>query len=284
MILANTTANIAQISKDLLDQAVSFLLSTGPRLLGAILILIVGLLLVKLLEKLIYQALKKSKIDATAHKLIVQILSILLKIVVLLTAAGTLGIDTGSIITMLGAAGVAIGLALKDSLGNLAGGFLVLFSKPFVKGDFIETNSVAGTVDNITLFYTTLLTPDNKKIFIPNGEISTAKIVNYSAKATRRLDLAYSIRYQDDIATAKKILSDIVEQSPLALKDPEPAYVVAEYGENGIKLAVRIWVKTEDYWDLNFYMNEHVKSAFDQAGIAIPFHRLDVNLLSEQPK
>lgn len=278
------TASFAEIGSNLLDKTVSFIFTSGPKFLGAVLIVVVGLLLVKLAEKLIYKALQKSRIEATAHKLIVQIVSILLKVVVLLTAAGTLGINTASLITVLGAAGVAVGLALKDSLGNLAGGFLVLFSKPFVNGDFIETNAVSGTVENITLFYTTLITPDNKKIFVPNGEISTAKIVNYSANETRRLDLTYSISYQDDIQLAKKVLVEVVEGSGLALQDPAPVYLVAEHGDSAIKLAVRIWVKTENYWDLNFYMNEQVKLAFDHAGISIPFNHLDVTVCSEQAK
>lgn len=155
---------------------------------------------------------------------------------------------------------------------------MVLFSKPFSKGDFIETNSVSGTVENITLTYTTLKTPDNKRIYIPNGEISTSKIVNYSAEETRRLDLVYSISYQDDILLAKKILAEIVERSGLALPDPAPAYLVAEQAASSVNLAVRVWVKTADYWDLNFYMNEQVKLEFDKAGITIPFNQLDVNL------
>lgn len=278
----STAADIPEKAAGILDQVWAFVFNNGPKVLDAILILVIGFLLVKLAEKLILKALQKSHIDETAHKMLIQIISILLKIVVLLTAAGTLGINTTSLITILGTAGVAVGLALKDSLGNLAGGFLVLFSKPFVKGDFIETNAVSGVVENITLFYTTLKTGDNKKIFVPNGEISTAKIINYSAEETRRLDLTYSIGYNDDILLAKKVLAEIVDGTDLALRDPEPAYLVAEHGDSAINLAVRIWVKSENYWDLNFYMNEQVKLAFDKAGISIPFNQLDVNLHSDK--
>lgn len=262
----------------ILDKAISFVFDNGPRLLGAVIVLIVGLLLCKAAGKLMKKALKKSRIDETAHKLILQIADIMLKVLVLLCAAGTLGINTTSLITLLGAVGLAASLAVKDSLSSLAGGFMVLFSKPFSKGDFIETNSVSGTVENITLTYTTLKTPDNKRIYIPNGEISTSKIVNYSAEETRRLDLIYSISYQDDILEAKKILAQIVERSGLALDEPAPAFLVAEHAASSINLAVRVWVKTADYWDLNFYMNEQVKLEFDKAGISIPFNQLDVNL------
>ena len=264
-----------------IDKIWDFILDKGPHLLLAIVILVVGLMLIKWVEKLIKSILLKSRIDPTAHKLIVQIVSISLKVLVLLMTASQLGIDTASLVTLLGAVGLAISLAVKDSLGNLAGGFLVLFSKPFVKGDFIETNSVSGTVHNITLFYTTLKTPDNKKIFIPNGEISAAKIINYSAEETRRLDLIYSIGYNDDILQAKQILREIVEDTPLALKEPAPEFLVAEHGASAINLAVRIWVKTADYWALNFYMNEQVKLAFDKAGITIPYNQLDVTVHQE---
>lgn len=280
--IAKDVTDTAEKGLGLLDKFWTFLFNNGPKLLGALIVVIVGLLLVKAMEKLIRKALNKSRIDATAHKLIVQIASIGMKVIVLLCAAATLGINVTSLVTILGAVGLAASLAVKDCLSNLAGGFLVLFSKPFTKGDFIETNSVSGTVENITLVYTVLKTPDNKKIFIPNGEISSAKIINFSAEETRRLDLVYSISYADDIMQAKKILAELVENSGLALSDPAPAYLVAEHGASAINLAVRVWVKTADYWDLNFYMNEQVKLAFDKAGISIPFEQLDVILHHEK--
>ena len=270
--------SLTQGMEKIMDKVWDFILDKGPRLLLAIVILVVGLMLIKWVEKLVKKILLKSRIDETAHKLIVQIVSISLKVLVFLMTASQLGIDTASLVTLLGAVGLAVSLAVKDSLGNLAGGFLVLFSKPFVKGDFIETNAVSGTVHNITLFYTTLKTPDNKKIFIPNGEISTAKIFNYSAEETRRLDLIYSIGYNDDILQAKQILREITEGTPLALKEPAPEFLVAEHRSSAVNLAVRIWVKTEDYWALNFYMNEQVKLAFDKAGITIPYNQLDVTV------
>ena len=274
--IAADAAEAAEKGISLLDKFWSFLFNNGPKILGALIVVIVGLLLVKAAEKLIRKALKRSRIDETAHKLIIQIASISMKVLVFLCAAATLGINVTSLITLLGAVGLAASLAVKDCLGNLAGGFLVLFSKPFSKGDYIETNSVSGTVENITLVYTVLKTPDNKKIFVPNGEISAAKIINYSAEETRRLDLVYSISYSDDILRAKQILAEVTEASGLALKDPAPAYLVAEHAASSINLAVRVWVKTADYWDLNFYMNEQVKLAFDKAGISIPFNQLDV--------
>ena len=261
-----------------LEQIFTFLQNNGPRFLLSILVLIVGLLLSGLIKKLIKKALTKSTIEATAHKLIIQILDILLKFVVVLIAAETLGIKTTSLITIFGAAGVAISLALKDSLSNVAGGFLVLFSKPFVKGDFIETNSVSGTVDNITLFYTTLKTPDNKTVFVPNGEISTAKIINYSTEKTRRLDLVFLISYQSDIIKAKAVVQRIAENSGFMLEEPAPTFAVGEHSENGIKLYCRFWLESTNYWNAYFYMLEKVKIAFDKENIVIPLNQLDVHI------
>lgn len=260
------------------EQLWLFVQNNGPKLLLAAAVLLVGLALAKAAEKPLKRILQKSRIDASAHKLILQIAGIVLKIIVLLITAETLGIKTTSLIALFSAVGLAISLAVKDFLSNITGGFLVLITHPFTKGDFIETNSVSGMVENISLFYTTLKTPDNKKIFIPNGEISTAKIVNYSAEETRRLDMVFSISYNDDISAAKQILADLVAASGMALEDPAPVYVVTEHAASSINLGVRVWVKSTDYWTLNFYMNEQVKLAFDKAHITIPFNQLDVHI------
>ncbi len=260
------------------EQLWLFLQNNGPRILLAAVVLIVGLALAKTAEKPLKRILQKTKIDASAHKLIIQIASIALKLVVLLITAETLGIKTTSLIALFSAVGLAISLAVKDFLGNITGGFLVLITHPFTKGDFIETNSVSGMVENITLFYTTLKTPDNKKIFIPNGEVATAKIINYSSEETRRLDMVFSISYTDDISLAKQILSDLVNASGMALEDPAPLYVVTEHAASAINIGVRVWVKSADYWTLNFYMNEQVKLAFDKAHITIPFNQLDIHM------
>ncbi len=261
-----------------IEQLMTFLQNNGPKILLSIVVLIIGLIITNFIKKIAKKALAKSTIETTAHKLIIQILDILLKFVVLLIAAETLGIKTTSLITIFGAAGVAISLALKDSLSNVAGGFLVLFSKPFVKGDFIETNSVSGTVNNISLFYTTLKTPDNKTVFVPNGEISTAKIINYSTEKTRRLDLVFSISYHNDIIKAKAIIQRIAEASGFMLDDPKPTFAVGEHSDSAIKLYSRFWLDSENYWDAYFYMLENVKIAFDNEGITIPFNQLDVHI------
>lgn len=261
-----------------MEQLWTFIHNNGPKLVLAIVVLVVGAIFIKILKKIVKNGLKKSKISESAHKIILQILDILLKFVLILVIAETLGIKTTSLITIFGAAGVAISLALKDSLGNVAGGFLILFSHPFEKGNFIETNGVSGTVDNISLFYTTLKTPDNKTVFVPNGEISTAKITNYSTEKTRRLDLVFSISYSSDIQKAKEILRTVSESSGYMLAEPDPTFEVGKCGESAVDMYARFWLDASNYWKAYFYMLENVKLAFDEAGIEIPFNQLDVHI------
>ncbi len=267
---------------DWFDHLMTFLHNNGMKILLAISVLIIGFIIARIIKRIVKRVLQKSTIESTAHKLIIQILDIVLKFAIILIAAETLGIEATSLIAIFSAAGVAISLALKDSLSNVAGGFLVLFTKPFVKGNFIETNSVSGTVENITLFYTTLRTPDNKTVFVPNGEISTAKIVNYSTEKTRRLDLIFSIGYDDDIIKAKSIIEAIARESGFMLEAPEPTFAITEYGDHAVKLACRIWLNSENYWNAYFYMLEKVKPAFDKEGITIPYNQLSVHIESTE--
>ncbi len=263
---------------DWLQQLATFLQNHGMGILLAIIVFIVGMIITKIIKKIVKRALAKSTIETTAHKLIIQILDIVLKFAVMLIVAETVGIKATSLIAIFSAIGVAISLALKDSLSNVAGGFLVLFTKPFVKGNFIETNSVSGTVDNITLFYTVLKTPDNKTVYVPNGEISTAKIVNYSAEETRRLDLTFTIGYNDDMLQAKSILETVARNSGYMLDEPAPTFAVLEYGDHAIKLSCRFWLESKNYWTAYFYMLEKVKPEFDKAGITIPYNQLDLHI------
>lgn len=260
-----------------IDQLWIFLQNHAPRAALAVIVLIIGIIIIKLLKKVVKKALKNSHLDQTAHKMMLQIFEILMVFVLLIIAAETLGIKTSSLVTILGAAGVAVSLALKDSLGNVAGGILILFSKPFIKGNFIETNSVSGTVYGISLFYTVLRTPDNKRVYIPNGEIATAKITNYSSEETRRLDVTFSVSYGTDTDKVKEILKKCADGSGLVLSDPEPKYLVTKYGDHAIDVVARLWVNSPDYWTVNFYMLDAVKKEFDEAGIVIPFNQLDVH-------
>ena len=190
-----------------------------------------------------------------------------------------------SIIAIIGAAGLAVGLALQSSLSNLAGGFIILFSKPFQVGDYVEYGGVSGTVSAISILYTRLLTIDNKAIYIPNGQISNSTLVNYTEEPKRRLDLVFSISYDDDFKKAKKILAEIISSKPTALNEPDPPAIrVTEHAASSINIIVKIWVKSEDYWNLYYDLHEEVKTRFDEEGISIPYNQLDVIFKINLPK
>lgn len=260
------------------DQLLQELNAFWPKLLFAAVVLIIGLILVRVVLGLLRRGLLKSKIDPAFHGFFLSLAKIGLYVFLLIVVLTTLGVAPTSLITVLGAVGLALSLAVKDSLSNLAGGFLVLFSHPFGIGDYISLEGVEGTVKSINILYTCLNTVDNKCVFIPNGQVSNATITNYSAEETRRLDLKFSIDYGDDLLQAKVILEQLAEENPLSLDDPAPMVRVCEQGDSAIVLLLRVWSKTEDYWDLYYDMQEQVKLAFDRAGITIPYQKMDIHL------
>lgn len=262
------------------QKAVLFIETYAPKVLVAIVVMIVGLIIVKFLLKALKAIMKKSKLDPICHKFFLSLIKITLYILLLIIVLSILDIPMTSVITILGAAGLAIGLAVQDSLSNLAGGFILLFSKPFKVGDFVDVSGVSGTVKHINILQTKLLTVDNKSIIIPNGQVSTAKLINYSSEQNRRLDLNISVSYSEDIELVKQVLTDIVTKDELALLDPPPLIRVCEHGQSAIHFAVRVWVKTENYWELNFNLLEQIKIVFDKRGINFPFQQLDVNIVS----
>lgn len=257
---------------------INFFTKYGPQLLGAIITLVVGLILIKFFLKALKGIMKRSKLDPICHKFFLSLTRISLYILLFIITLSIIGVPMTALITVLGTASLAIGLAIQDSLGNLAGGLILLFSKPFKVGDFVELSAISGTVKHINILQTKLLTVDNKAIIIPNGQVSSAKLINYTSEKTRRLDLTFSISYSDDIALVKQLLTDIASNHELALLDPPPVIRVSSLADSSVDFAVRIWVNTENYWDLNFDMLEQVKSTFDKRGIIIPFNQLDVNI------
>lgn len=249
------------------------------KILVTLLIIGVGALVVKTLCKMAHKLLNKSNVDEILHVFFVNCLKVLLWAIVLVMALDYLGIPPTSLLTVLGAAGVAVALALKDSLGNFAGGILIILSKPFSKGDFIEDLSISGRVEKIDLLYTTLMTLDNKTITIPNGKLANSTIINYSSEQSRRVDCTFSIGYQDDIAKAKEVLLNVTESNPDIYQDPAPIIGVAGHGDNAINLDVRVWCDTAEYWNVFYYLNEQVKLAFDVADISIPYPQMDVHVV-----
>ena len=253
-----------------------------PKLLTAALILLVGIILVRWAAKFARNLLKHSRLDVTLHNFIVSILSALLYILLAIIVVTVLVPSAaGSLITMFGVFGLAVSLAVKDSLANLAGGMSVLFTKPFALGDYVNINGNEGTVQEIRLNYTVIKTVDNKLVHIPNGDVAKAEITNFTAQETRRLDLVFSIGYDDDFEQAKKIIREIVHDNPLAHSDTEPIVRMVEHGDSAIRIGCRVWVDTADYWTLNYDLLEEVKRRFDASGIHIPYNQLEIAIRRE---
>lgn len=256
----------------------SFFTQAGLNIVIGLAILIVGLILCKIIKVIIKRVMKKAKRDEAVVHFAVSLIDIILKIVVLIAALATMGINTASIITVLGTCGVAIGLALKDSLGNLAAGVLIAVNKPFKQGDYIQSSGEEGTVETINLFNTTLLTPDNKEIVIPNGLLSSGNIVNFSKMGTRRVDFEFAIAYSADFNKAQNAILSVCGAHEKILSDPAPFCRMKAMNNSSVTLTARAWVKTDDYWTVFFDVMEQVRDKFDQLGIEIPFPQLDVHV------
>lgn len=256
----------------------------APRLIGAILLLVVGWWLTRLLCKAIRRAMQRGKADSGIISFVYSICKVTLQVIVVISAAAQLGVNVSSIIAAVGATGVTLGLALKDSLANLASGMLLIINKPFHVGDYLETENLQGTVSKIEMTFTTLTTFDNKTITIPNSRLTANNIVNYSAMDTRRLDLTYTVGYQDDLSKVKELISRLITENDKILKQPEPIVAIGEHQASGIAVVAKVWCKKDDYWPAYYEMQEKVKLEFDAQGITIPYNQMDVHLVppSEQ--
>lgn len=243
----------------------------------AIVIVVVGRLAVKALVKLTEKLMQRSAIDTILVNFISSILNAVLLLFVFIAALDQLGVNTTSLIALLGAAGLAVGLALQGSLQNFAAGVMMITFRPFKIGDFISAGGVDGVVEQITIFNTVMKTGDNREIIIPNGQIYSGAITNFSARDTRRIDLVFGISYDDDMLVAKKIMEDILEQHELVLADPAPAVAVAELADSSVNFNVRPWVNSSDYWPVRSQLIEKIKLAFDANDISIPYPQMDIH-------
>ncbi len=250
----------------------------GTKLITAIVVLAIGIKLIKWMKKWILTSHKLDKLDGGVRSFVASFAGIALYIVLFITTAMMIGIPTTSFITALASCGVAIGLAMQGFLSNFAGGLMILIFKPFKVGDYIETADAAGTVSDITVVYTVLSTPDNKRITIPNGNLTNTVVRNYSSVETRRVDLTFTSAYNCDIDEVKAILLRVANEHPLVLKDPAPFARLSKHGDSALEYTVRAWCKTADYWDVSFDITEAVKKEFDKAGIEIPFPQVDVHI------
>lgn len=250
----------------------------GIKILTAILIVVVGRWVARLIRKTTEKMMARSKVDATLVTFVGNLIYIALLTFVVLAALAQLGIQTTSFIAVIGAAGLAVGLALQGSLANFAAGILMLLFRPFQVGDFIEGGGVSGIVEEMHIFTTQLRTPDNKTIIIPNAKITGDNITNYTKKENRRVDLVIGVSYGDDIEKVKSVVADVLNGDARVLKDPAPTIAVLELGDSSVNFAVRPWVKTGDYWNVYFDTTERIKKRFDAEGISIPFPQRDVHM------
>jgi len=265
-------------TKSYFEKGIELIMQYGPKLLLAIVVLIVGNIIIKWFKKVVVKAMERGKVEVSLQRFLVSLISIGLRILLLISVASMIGIATTSFVAILGAATFAIGLALQGSLSNFAGGVLILLLKPFKVGDVIEAQGFVGKVHEIQIFNTLVKTFDNKMIYIPNGSLSNGNITNYSQEPVRRVDMTFGIGYGDDIKKAKDVLNNIVAEDSRVLKDPAPLIAVSNLGDSSVDVAVKVWCDTAEYWNIFFDMQEKVKLAFDEQGISIPFPQTDVHL------
>ena len=252
------------------------------KLIVAILIFVIGKYLAKIISRTAAKVMKKRKVDSAVIAFISSITYGIVFIVAIIAAISHLGFNTSSLVAIIGAAGLAIGLALQGSLSNFASGVLIITLRPFKSGDFVEVSGIAGVVEEILIFSTKLRTGDNKTVIIPNGAITSGTITNFSAKPTRRIDLIIGVSYDADLAKTKKILSEVVSKNDLVLKDQAVTIGVSELADCSVNLVVRPWVKSENYWPVYFELLENIKVALDEAGIEIPYPQLSLHVNQEE--
>lgn len=246
-------------------------LDAGLKFLMVLLVLVIGFKVVRFIEKRMLKHKTWVKVDPTLQSFLRSFMKMALKMLVIVTAIYTAGVQMTTFVAVIGAAGLAIGLALQGSLSNLAGGVLIIALRPFKVGDYIEGVGHSGTVTEIGLFYTNLTTPDNRAVIIPNANIANSALINYGVFPTRRVDLDFSVSYNASISHVKEVIQSVLEKNPLILKEPLPFVRLAAHGASSLNFKVRVWVITENYWDVHFTLIEEVKEAFDQAGIEIPY-------------
>ncbi len=269
--------------KDFLDRLIDFLtapstLMSALRFIVAIVVILVGCKIVKVFTRKLVNSKSFSHFSKTMRVFLKHVIAVCLYVVVIIIGAIILGVELSGFSAVIASAGITIGLALQGSLSNIAGGVMIVGLKPFEVGNYIEGNGVSGTVTDIGIFYTTLTTPDNKKVVVPNGALSNSTVTNYSAFETRRLDFKFTVAYNSDISLVKKVLYSCAKVDERVLADPSPVVYVTGHGENGLELQLRVWVNGADYWAVNFAIIEQVKLTFDQFGIEIPYHQIDVHM------
>lgn len=252
-----------------------------PTIIGAVIIFIIGLVVSKIIGNLLVKAMEAKGVDSSIHSFIRTVVVFLINLVFVLSALSTLNFDISSFITAIGAAGVTAGIGLQSSISQFASGIQIIVNKPFKSGDYIDIGTVSGSVQEIKMMYTTLVTADNKRVIVPNSTITTSNIINYNAENKRRIDFVFSISYDADINKAKEVILDVTKKNDLILTNPEPLIAVKEHAASSVNIACLVWCSSADYWNVFYYMQENVKKAFDENCIPIPYGQLDIHVIKE---
>ena len=269
-----TEEGINELINKLIDGGIEI----GGRILGAIIIFLIGKMMINWANKLFAKMLEKRKVDASIQSFLKSIVNITLLVLLFLAVIGQLGIELTSFAALLASVGVAVGMALSGNLSNFAGGVIILVFRPYKVGDYIEASTGAsGTVTDIQIFHTVLTTPDNRVVFAPNGAMSGAVVTNYSRKDTRRVDFTFGVEYGTDFNQAKAIILEVISQDSRILKDPAPFIDLGALADSSVNITVRVWVNAADYWSVNFDMNKNVYATFNERGISFPFPQLTVH-------
>lgn len=282
MVLAENSNQINIDWNTLWNTLLNWCMTTGVKLLIGLIGLFVIFKIVNILTKKLYKRLQKKQADETLSRVGTQALRLVLKGITLVCFVGYIGIETASISALIASAGVALGLALQGSLSNFAGGIIIIVMRPFRIGDKITTNGESGTVEDIHMFYTVLVTPDNKVIHVPNGSLANNVIVNTSIKDTRRVEVVMSIAYDADLDRATQVINEVCAKNALIFNDPEPFVGIREYSSSSVDLNIRVWCKNADYWTITNYLLVEIKKAFDENGIEIPFNQLEVAIKNKE--
>lgn len=266
------------------NQFIDLLVDYGPKFIAALLTLIIGLWVIKTIVKQLNTLMVKKDVDESLRPFLKSMASVVLKVLLVISVMSMVGIAMTSFIALLAAAGLAVGMALSGTLQNFAGGVMILLFKPFKAGDYIDAQGFTGTVKEIQIFNTILVTPDNKTIIIPNGGLSTSAMTNYSIQETRRVDFVFGIGYGDDIDKTKNVLNKLILLDKRIMSDPEPFIAVSKLDDSSVNFVVRVWVQAGDYWGVFFDMTEQVKKTFDKESISIPYPQTDVHLFKQEKK
>lgn len=270
------------VFQDFFNTLIGWSLTTGVKLIISLVLMLISFKIINKVTRMMIKKGEKKNVDKTVSKTMAYVVKLSLKCLVVVCLIGYLGIDTSGITALIASLGVCIGLAVNGALSNLAGGVLILVTRPFRVDDFIEAQGITGTVVDIHITNTKIVTPDNKVIYVPNGTLSNGNIVNYSEKDTRRVDLDFSVSYTSDVEKAKSIIMSIAEAHDLVLEDPAPFVRVSSYGASSIEIKARVWTNNADYWTVNFDIVEAVRKEFIKNGIEIPFDQLDVHIKQDK--